>query len=97
MRSPDYGMIREISKIFSEDETLKMFERMCLIKYFELNVKKAYDREMIPKIPIYLSAGQESISAALATVFRNLALPYPALFGQHRCHEIGRASCRERV
>ena len=88
MRSPDYGMIREISKIFSEDETLEMFKRICLIKYFELNVKKAYDREMIPKIPIYLSAGQESISAALATAFRNLALPDPALFGQHRCHDI---------
>lgn len=84
MRSADYGLISEASCRFSQRETLEMFRRMCLIRYFELNVKKAYDQGSMPKAPIYLSVGQEAISAALATVM----IDKPSLFGQHRGHDI---------
>ena len=85
MRSKDQGSIPNLSRIFDPKETLEIFRRMCLIRYFELNVKKTYDGKLIPKIPIYLSVGQETIASALSVVFENRK---PALFGQHRCHDI---------
>ena len=83
MRSFDCGTIQNISNQFSVKETLEMFRKMCLIRHFELNVKRAYDQGLMPKALIYLSVGQEAISAALSMVLKN-----PTLFGQHRCHDI---------
>ena len=83
MRSSDLGMIANISHAFRPNITLEMFRRMCLIRYFELNVKKAYDQGLMPKAPIYLSIGQETIFAALSMIFEKTAL-----FGQHRGHGI---------
>src|SRR3989338_3975110 len=85
MRSRECGIISEVSNTFSREQTLEMFRRMCLTRYFEFNVKKAYDTGLMPKAPIYLSVGQEAISAALSIVFQNKK---PTLFGQHRCHDI---------
>ena len=82
MRSRDYGMIPNVSERFSEAQSLEMFEKIALIRAFELNIKKAFDAKMI-KMPIYLSFGQESVAAALSTVFKG-----PAIFGQHRCHDL---------
>lgn len=70
-------------KNIDPEEALTVFKRMCLIRCFELNVKRIYDAGLMPKIPIYLSVGQESIAASLSVVF-----PEVALFGQHRCHDI---------
>lgn len=81
MRSKDWGIIENISKEFSAEDSLEMFRRVCRIRHFELQVKRAFDAKLI-KIPIYLSVGQESIAAALS-----LAYPGPAIFGQHRCHD----------
>lgn len=75
---------KEFIETFSKETSLEIFQRMCLIRYFELNVKRAYDDGLMPKAPIYLSVGQEAIPAALATVMSNK----PALFGQHRGHGI---------
>lgn len=82
MRSKECGMIEGISKKFSKETTLAMWHKMCCIRYFELQVKRAFDAKMI-KMPIYLSVGQESVAAALATVYKN-----PMIFGQHRCHDL---------
>ena len=38
------------------------------------------------KIPIYLSAGQEFISASLATIISDFCKVKPLIFAQHRCH-----------
>lgn len=65
------------------ETSLELFRRMCLVRYFELNVKRVYDAGLMPKIPIYLSVGQESIAASLSMVFNDVAI-----FGQHRCHDI---------
>lgn len=87
MRSSNLGEIPGLSKIFPIEATLDMFRRMCLIRYFELNVKKAYDQGLMPKAPIYLSVGQETISAAIATM-APVMKDRPSLFGQHRGHDI---------
>lgn len=53
-----------------------------MIRYFELNVKKAFDKGLI-KMPVYLSVGQEAVAAALS-----VAYPGAAIFAQHRCHDL---------
>jgi pyruvate dehydrogenase E1 component alpha subunit len=55
---------------------------MCNIRYFELKVLEAYDRGLI-NCPIYLSIGQESISAAISTVISDCLI-----FAQHRGHSV---------
>ena len=67
---------------FSKEVSLELFRRICLCRNFELNVKRAYDAKVVNP-PIYLSLGQESITAALSMV-----LPDAYKFGQHRCHDI---------
>ncbi len=71
-----------LSKMFSQEVSLDIFRKICLCRNFELNVKKAYDAKLITP-PIYLSLGQESITAALSVV-----LPDAYKLGQHRCHDI---------
>lgn len=82
MRSKDFGMIEGVSKEFTAQESLEMFKKMCRSRYFEFNVKKKYDAGLMPKIPIYLSVGEESISSALAMSYKK-----PFIFAQHRCHD----------
>lgn len=66
----------------SQDESLAMFKRMCLTRYFELELIKAYKAGFI-HCPIYLSIGQESISASIATVISGYYI-----FAQHRAHSV---------
>ena len=78
MRSKDRGMISSLPKTFTQNETWEMFSKMCLIRHFELNAKRAYDQGLMPKTtPIYLAVGHEAISSALSVVFKNKK---PALF-----------------
>lgn len=83
MRSKDLNSIKDISRLSKTSENLELFNRICNVRNFEMNVKKAYDDGLMPKIPIYLSLGQESTTAALS-----IALPGAYKFGQHRCHDI---------
>ena len=80
MRSEIIGIVKSAYDEFSKAQTLEMFRKMCDIRHFEENVKRAYDSGLM-KIPIYLSIGQEAIPAALSTVYKN-----PAISGQHRAH-----------
>ncbi len=59
-----------------------MFKRMCVTRNFELRVKDAYDAKSV-KVPIYLSLGQEAVSAALSVAF-----PKPYIFAQYRSHDV---------
>jgi len=74
---------KEIIRMFSKETSLEVFWRICLCRNFELNVKKAYDAGLMPKIPIYLSLGQETATAALSVAF-----PAVKQFGQHRGHDL---------
>jgi pyruvate dehydrogenase E1 component alpha subunit len=80
MRSPNFGVIPALSKEFSEDIVLNIFRRMCLTKYFELGIVEASKAGYI-SYPVYLSSGQEAISAAMS-----LAIPEFIILAQHRCH-----------
>lgn len=82
MRSKDFGVINGVSKNFSKEETLEMFKRVCRSRAFELRAKEAFDADLI-KMPIYLSLGQEFVSAALAVAYHG-----SSIFAQHRCHDI---------
>ena len=62
----------------------EIFYKASLCRNFELNVF-SYLKEKKIKIPTYLSAGQETISAALAVICNKLKIK-PLLFAQHRCH-----------
>ncbi|MCD4780890.1 MAG: hypothetical protein K8S27_10140 [Candidatus Omnitrophica bacterium] len=79
-RSSDYHSIPDLAQLFSKEQSIGIFEKMCLCRYFELEVANAYEKSLIAS-PIYLSIGQESISAALSTVISNFTI-----FAQHRCH-----------
>lgn len=59
-----------------------MFKRMCISRNFELHVKNAYDKKSV-QVPIYLSLGQEAVSAALS-----IAFPKPYIFAQYRSHDV---------
>lgn len=58
----------------------EIFRRMCLIRYFELEVAEALKKELIPGLT-YLSVGQEAISATISTLTKGFAV-----FTQHRGH-----------
>ena len=79
-RSSSLGQAYDVSEMFSKEQSLEMFEKLCRIRYFELNVKEAYDQKKI-KAPIYLSIGQEAVPAALSTVYKP-----DSKFTQHRGH-----------
>jgi TPP-dependent pyruvate/acetoin dehydrogenase alpha subunit len=63
---------------------IEVFKRASLTRNFELNVFKNVQNKNI-KIPVYLSVGQEFISATLAAIISNLKIK-PLIFAQHRCH-----------
>ena len=82
MRSPNSGIIPNLSQSFSQDISLEIFRRMCLVRYFESGVIDAVKGGFI-SYPIYLSSGQESIPTALS-----ISIPDYMIFAQHRCHGI---------
>jgi len=82
MRSENCGLIPGLPQHFSQEETLEMFRKMCVSRYFEIEFKKALDEKRMRLTLLYPSMGQESVSAALAVAFKN-----PAIFAQHRCHD----------
>ncbi len=82
MRSKNLGQIPGLAEKFTKEVSLEVFKKMCVARFFELNAKKAYEDKQI-NIPIYLSLGQEAISAALAVSF-----PKPYIFAQYRSHDL---------
>ncbi len=63
-----------------------VFQKTCLNRNFELTVFEYVKQKKI-KLPTYLSAGQETISASIAEICENKKIK-PLIFGQHRCHSI---------
>lgn len=64
---------------------IKIFEKAAICRHFELNAYKLSEKKII-SIPIYLSAGQEFISASLSTIINEINKVKPLIFAQHRCH-----------
>lgn len=93
MRSENHGVITGITNLFSHAEMLNIFRRMAKIRYFELEIIKAVNEKRIT-YSIYLSSGQEAVSAAMASVIQDYQI-----FAQHRCHAVYLASggCPEKL
>jgi|TARA_B110000027_G_C16059903_1_gene273933 acetoin:2,6-dichlorophenolindophenol oxidoreductase subunit alpha len=64
--------------------TWEVFKKTALNRQFELNVFENVKDKKI-NLPVYLSAGQETISASLSEICRINQIK-PLLFPQHRCH-----------
>ena len=65
---------------------LQTLKKASLCRHFENEVFKAIQNKLI-KFPVYLSAGQEYVSASIAQL--SLIKKYkPMIFGQHRGHSI---------
>lgn len=81
-RSATYNVPTDSATQCSTDISLTIYERMCLVRWFEQGVIDAVNRGQIT-CPIYLSSGQESVAAALSCVVRDYQI-----FAQHRAHDI---------
>ncbi|HAM39145.1 MAG TPA: hypothetical protein DCP53_07120 [Elusimicrobia bacterium] len=81
MRSSNFGIIPNISKSFETGLLLDIFRRICFSRYFDLGLINAANEKLVTSM-VYLSLGQESISAALSK-----AIPEYLIFAQHRCHD----------
>ncbi len=79
-RSPSLGLVPGLSKKFPRAVTLEMFRKSCVNRYFEIETARVYDTGVM-KMPIYLSLGEEHISAAIASVTKDFLI-----FAQHRGH-----------
>ncbi len=65
-----------------QGQLVEVFRRMCLIRYFELQVKDACEKGYVQQ-PVYLSVGQESIASAISMVCKDYYI-----LAQHRCHSV---------
>ena len=64
---------------------IETFKLASVCRNFELNIFEAIKNKII-KIPVYLSGGQEYISATLSTIIKKDLRIKPLIFAQHRCH-----------
>ena len=82
MRTPNFGVIPNLSKSFSREFSLEMFRRGSFTRQFEYQVKHAFDHKIF-QTPIYLCIGQEFNPAAYSMVLKDFQI-----FAQHRAHGI---------
>ncbi len=82
MRSPNLNVPANIAGTYPIELSLEMFEKMCLVHYFEQGAIRAVKNKKIVN-NIYLSTGQESVAAALSMRTHNYQV-----FTQHRSHDI---------
>jgi pyruvate dehydrogenase E1 component alpha subunit len=66
------------------DKIAQIFQKMCLCRYFELNLIKAVEAGRVT-YPVYLCLGQEAVAATLAV---ELAGQPIQIFTQHRAHDV---------
>ncbi len=87
LRNSDLGVMPELSQNYSPDLNLKLFEKMSDIRYFEFEVCSAYHEKKVKMPVFYLSAGSESIPAALSLALLEERFKKKLdIFAQHRAH-----------
>lgn len=82
MRTQDLGTIKGLAEKHDRDVSLEIFRRMCLVRHFDTGVVRAVEDKYVT-YPVYLSLGQEAVSAAMS-----LVIPEFMIFAQHRCHAV---------
>jgi pyruvate dehydrogenase E1 component alpha subunit len=71
--------------ILDKESELKIFKKAALCRAFEEEAYRQIEKKNI-KVPAYLSAGQEYISATLAVLLESLGIDDKQIFIQHRGH-----------
>ena len=80
MRSADFGIRKNRAEATDKETTLAIYRNICRSRFFDQQVVKAVQDKRI-SYQVYLSLGQEAVSAALAPLMSGYML-----FTQHRCH-----------
>lgn len=80
MRTSTFNLIEDAVQTLKSNVLLDIFRRICLVRYFELEVIKAVEEKYITNF-VYLSSGEETTQAAMS-----LVIPEFMIFAQHRCH-----------
>ncbi len=80
LRDPNLGRIERLSNKFPKEKTLSFWKKTASNRAFEFETARVYNTGII-KMPIYLSVGQEHISAAISEIAKD-----PLIFAQHRGH-----------
>jgi pyruvate dehydrogenase E1 component alpha subunit len=81
-RTATLGQVEGLAEASSRERTLAIWRRMCLVRHFDLRVRRAHETKEIEAL-VYLSVGQEAIAAALGTVMEGALV-----LGQHRAHSL---------
>ena len=74
------GEIKNLELKYSKNLSIKIFKKMCKIKYFEEEVKNAHKNKLTTPL-VYLSLGQESIPTGISFEMKNAYV-----LAQHRGH-----------
>lgn len=74
------GEIKNLELKYPKDLSVKIFKKMCKIKYFEEEVMNAHKKKLTTPL-VYLSLGQESIAAGVSFEMKN-----SYVLAQHRGH-----------
>ena len=82
LRTATLGCIEGLESEFSAEYSCDLFRRMCVSRSFEHRVKKEVDAGHVTCL-VYLSLGQESISAGISAAMSDIK---PWVLGQHRAH-----------
>ena len=82
MRDPNYNVKYKIAEQYPVETSLKLFEKMCLVRYFELGLIDAINLNMTEYL-VYLSTGQEAVTSALSFLMQDYMI-----FAQHRAHDV---------
>jgi len=82
MREPNYNVKQKIAEQYPVETSLKLFEKMCLVRYFELGLIDAININLTEYL-VYLSTGQEAVASALSFLMQDYMI-----FAQHRAHDV---------
>jgi pyruvate dehydrogenase E1 component alpha subunit len=79
-RNYNYNVIKDLENKFTSKILLDIFKKICKIRYFENEIKILHEQKKITPL-VYLSLGQESVSAAIS-----VAMKGSFVLAQHRGH-----------
>ena len=68
-RSENYNLLKNIEKKIPKEIILNIFKKMSMIKFFEEEIRDAHKNKLTTPL-VYLSLGQESVSASISEVFK---------------------------
>lgn len=81
-RTADYNIEPNAINLFSKEDLLRIYRKICRSREFDLQVANAVSAGRITS-PVYLSLGQEAVGASLSEMVSKFHI-----FTQHRSHDL---------